>query len=61
MALPDLSAIVSEKPDKSQGGQENLHDKVEDLFNDGRSDDDQNLAALNRNLMPSFIINVGMR
>lgn len=50
---------MSEKQDN--GEPELVVDKVEKFFNDVGSEDDQNLADLNRKLMPSFIINVGNR
>lgn len=59
LALPDLSAIVSEKQDKSNGEQQVVADKVGKFFNDGGSEDEQNLADLNRKLMPNFIVQVG--
>lgn len=55
LALPDLSAIVSEIPEKSLGAIEapNGHG------HSTGSDDDQNLADLNRKLMPHFVVNAG--
>ena len=59
LALEDLSAIVSEAAEKTMQGAENINAALQ--VTDTASEDERNLAGLNRQLMPNFVVNIGDR